>query len=77
MKIKIFYLIMPSKDIEIIEFNQNQKSDKVPFITYADLECILEKIIGCRNNPENSSTTKVNEHIPSVFSCLQYRYLKA
>ena len=33
-----------------------------------DLECILEKIDGCKNNPENSSTTKVGEHIPSGFS---------
>ena len=62
------YEIMPSEDTKILEFNQYQKSDKAPFIIYADLECIIEKIDGCRNNPENSSTTKVSEHIPSVFS---------
>ena len=28
---------------------------------------IIEKIYGCKNNPENSSTTKVTKHIPSVF----------
>ena len=59
---------MPSEDTKILEFNQYQKSDKAPFIIYADLECIIEKIDGCKNNPENSSTTKVNEHIPSGFS---------
>ena len=41
---------------------------KVPVIIYADLECIMEKIDRCKNNPENSPTTKVNEHIPSGFS---------
>ena len=60
--------IMPSEDNKILEFNQYQKSDKAPFIIYAGLECIIEKIDGCKNNPENSSTTKVSEHIPSGFS---------
>ena len=59
---------MPSEDTKILEFNQYQKSDKAPFIIYAGLECIIEKIDGCKNNPENSSTTKINKHIPSGFS---------
>ena len=59
---------MPSEETEILEFNQYQKSNKAPFIIYADLECIIEKIDGCKNNPENSSTTKVGERIPSWFS---------
>ena len=53
---------------KLLEFNQYQKSEKAPFIIYADLECIIEKTDGCKNNPENSSTTKVSEHIPSAFS---------
>ena len=59
---------MPSEDTKILEFNQYQKSDKAPFIIYADLECIIEKIDGCKNNPENSSSTNASEHIPSGFS---------
>ena len=35
-------IIMPSEETKILEFNQYQKSDKAPFITYADLECIIE-----------------------------------
>ena len=58
---------MPSEDTKILEFNQYQKSDKAPFIIYADLECIIEKIDGCKNNPESSSTTKVSKHISSGF----------
>ena len=50
-----------------LEFNQYQKSDKAPFIIYADLECVIEKIDRCKNNPENSSTAKVSEHIPPGF----------
>ena len=61
-------IVMPSEDTKILEFNQGQKSDKVPLIIYADHECIVEKIDGCKNNPENSSKTKVSEPIPSGFS---------
>ena len=59
---------MASEDTKILEVNQYRKSDKVPFIISADLECIVETINGCKNNPEDSSTTIVSEHIPSGFS---------
>ena len=39
-------IVMPSEDTKILEFNQYQKSDKAPFIIYADLECLTEKIDG-------------------------------
>ena len=61
-------MIMPSEDTKILEFNHYQKSDKALFIIYADFECIIEKTDGCKNNPENSSTANVSEHIPSGFS---------
>ena len=61
-------IVMPSEDTKMLEFNQYKKSDKAPFIIPADLECIIEKIDGCKNNPENSSTTKASKHIPSGFS---------
>ena len=59
---------MPSADTKIFEFKQYQKSDKAPFTIYVDIEWTIEKIDGCKNNPENSSTTKVSKHIPSGFS---------
>ena len=52
---------MPSEDTKILGFNQYKKSYKVPFVIYADLECITEKTDGCKNNPEDSSTTKVSQ----------------
>ena len=59
---------MPSEDTKILELNQYQKFDKVPFIIYVDLECLIEKINGWKNNPESSSTTKVSKYILSGFS---------
>ena len=61
-------MIMPSENTKILEFNQNKKSDEGPFTIYADFEFLIEKIVGCKNNPENLFTTKVNEHISSSFS---------
>ena len=63
------YANMPSDNTKILEFNQYQKYDIEPlFIIYADLECIIKKVHGCKNNPKNSSATKVSERIPSGFS---------
>ena len=59
---------MFSEDTTTLEFNQYQKSDKLPFIIYSDLVCLIKKIDGCKNNPEYLSKTKVSKHIPSVFS---------
>ena len=59
---------MSSDESEILEFNQNQKSDKTPFIIYEYFECIIEKIDRCKNDPKTPSTTKESKHIPSGFS---------
>ena len=63
VKIKDFCnAVMPFEDTKILEFNQCQESDKAPFFIYAD------KIDRCKNNPENSSTTKLSEYISSGIS---------
>ena len=41
---------MPTKDSNIIKYNQGEKSIKSPFIIYADLECLLEKMSTCYNH---------------------------
>ena len=56
---------MPTKDNNIIKYNQGEKSIKLPFVVYADLECLLEKMSTCQNNPYESSTTEINKYIPS------------
>ena len=40
----------------------------MPYIIYADIESLIKKIDKCANNPENSSTTKIVEHIPCGYS---------
>ena len=59
---------MPTKDNNIIKYNQGEKSIKLPFVAYADLECLLEKISTFQNNPNESSTTEINKHVPSGYS---------
>ena len=60
--------MIPSEDTEVLEFDQYQKHEKAPFIIYADLECLIEKIDGCKSNLENSFKTKVGKHTLSGFS---------
>ena len=59
---------MPTKDNNIIKYNHGVKSIKMAFTIYADLECLLEKMDTCENDPNKSSTTKINKHIPSGYS---------
>ena len=55
-------------DTKNLKFSQYQKSYKALSIIDTDLKYLIEKIKGCENNHENSSTTKVSEHTPSGFS---------
>ena len=59
---------MPTKDNNIIKYNHGEKSMKLPFLISTDLECLLEKMSTCQNNPNKSSTTKINKHTPSGYS---------
>ena len=59
---------MPKEYNKILKYNHGANSMKVPFIIYADLESLLEKMSTCHNNSEKSSTTKINRHILSGYS---------
>ena len=59
---------MPTKNNNIIKYNQGEKSIKLLFVIYADLECLLEKMSMCQNNPNESSITEINKHTPSGYS---------
>ena len=58
---------MPTKDNNTIKYNQGEKSIKLPFVVYADLECLLEKMSTYTNNPNESSTTEINKHCMRKF----------
>ena len=59
---------MPSEDTKVLELNKYQKSDKKPCIIYANVEYVIENADRSINNPENLSTAKAGQHIPSGFS---------
>ena len=65
---KYCHVKMPTKDNNIIKYNQGEQSIKLLFIIYADLECLLEKMSACQSNPNESSTTEINKHTPSGYS---------
>ena len=61
------YVETPDKCNEILKYNEGEKSMRVPFIIYADLECLLEKMNTCHNNdycyvemPEEDNKTLKN-----------------
>ena len=58
---------MPEENNEILKYNEGEKSMRAPLIIYAGLECLLEKMNTYHNNPEKSSTTKINKHTPSGY----------
>ena len=51
---------MPKEDKKILKYNYGEKSLKLPFVIYADLECLLEK-----NDPEKTSIEK-NTHVKMI-----------
>ena len=62
------YLNCLLKTLKYYSLINTKKSDKAPFILYADLECLIEKFGGCKNDSENLFTTEVCERIPSGVS---------
>ena len=72
---------MPNEDNKILQYKHGEKSMRAPFIIYADLESLLEKMSTCHDNPEKSrqsrvrstsSTTKINKHTPSGYSLFMH-----
>ena len=51
---------MSNKDNDILKYNHGEKSMKVSFTIYADLESLLEKMSTCHNTKE-SSAAKINK----------------
>ena len=47
----------------------------MPYIIYADLECLVKRIEGCANNPQKSSTIKIGEHI-SMLTIWGFKHIK-
>ena len=61
------YAEMPNEGNKILKYNHGEKFMELPFILYSNLESLLEKMITSHNNPEKSSTIKINEHTNSGY----------
>ena len=59
---------MPEESKNVLKYRPGDKSLKLPFIIYADLECLLKKEQFCQNNPKNSYTERKAKHKPSGYS---------
>ena len=59
---------MATEDNKILKYNHGEKTMKVPFVIYGDLDCLLQKMYSSQNNPKKSSTTKISIHMPSGYS---------
>ena len=53
---------------KILKYYYGEKELKVPAIIYANLECLLEKMHSCQNNPEKSYTEKKTKDKMSGYS---------
>ena len=62
------FVEMPGEHNKILKYKHGEKSMKAAAVIYFDLECSLEKINTCHNDPAKSSTTKINKHTRSGYS---------
>ena len=72
---------MPTKDDNILKFNNFHKQQPVPFVIYADFEAITEKIQGCQQNNYSSYTEAYQKHTDcgygyKVVCCYDDKYTK-
>ena len=58
---------MPEKGT-MLRFKHHERSEKVPFIIYADTEALIKEMHNCGPNPESSYTKKYQKHEPISFS---------
>ena len=59
---------MPEEGKNILKYSPRDKSLKAPFISYADLECLLKKKKPRQNNIENPYKQRKANHKPSGYS---------
>ena len=52
----------------ILKYSEGTKSLKMPYVIYADLECLLLKQQSCQNNPDKSYTERKAIHEPCSYS---------
>ena len=53
---------MPTRDNNTLKYNHGEKSLKVPWVIYADFECLLIKQQLCQNNPKECYAEEKSIH---------------
>ena len=59
---------MPKKGENKMSFTNYCKQMKVPYVVYADFECLVRKIATCEPDNKHSFTIKTEKHEPCGFS---------
>ena len=67
------YLEMSDEGSKILKYNYGERLLRVSTIICAGLECLLEKMGSCQNNPEKSYTEKETKHTRSSYSLFASR----
>ena len=72
---------MPTKDDNVLNFNNFNKQQPVPFVIYADFEAITDMIQGCQRNDKSSYTEAYQKHTDcgygyKVVCCYDDKYSK-
>ena len=57
-------VIMPDEGENILYYKEGEKSIRVPFVMYGDLEAVLEPVLGVEGNPDQPFEQDVNRHVP-------------
>ena len=62
------HIEMPTEDNNKLKYNHGEKSLKVPFTIYVNLECLLLKQQFCQNHPNESYTERKAKYEPSGYA---------
>jgi len=57
------YVKMPKEGENILRYQEGSKSIRVPFVIYADTECILRPVQSVEDRSDKPSTRNIAEHV--------------
>ncbi|XP_049947119.1 uncharacterized protein LOC126455272 [Schistocerca serialis cubense] len=64
IKFQAVRTVMPSKETKTIQFQNYCNKEKVPFVVYGDIECMLQPLTTCSQSSERSHSEPVHVHVP-------------
>ena len=58
---------MPTEEHKFVKFKHLQARAHLPFVVYFDLESLIVPVDTVKNDPNRSSTTTLEHHVPCSF----------